>query len=70
MAYEGESEYKQGHQLEGTIAPFTKYDPCPRCHGTGSDTYQGIKRPCQMCRGKRKLPVTDNEGRWEKRKVI
>lgn len=37
-----------------------QYTACPGCAGTGK---QGIvKRPCNLCRGKGKLPVSRNDG--------
>lgn len=48
-------------------APFTRYQVCMNCQGTGKNTYQGIKRPCTWCMGKGKLPMMDAGGQWVKR---
>lgn len=42
------------------------YSKCPGCQGTGKTGI--VKRPCMICAGKGKLPVsrTDGEG-FEKR---
>lgn len=55
---------------------FTEYIPCPMCNGKGHTIYQGIKRPCVYCRcaggalHPGKLPVWDDDGRWQRKKVI
>lgn len=48
------------------ITPFTKYELCPGCGGTGKVGI--VKRLCILCLGHGKLPVgrSDGEG-WEKR---
>ncbi len=47
---------------------------CPKCKGTGINKTQFIKRPClckqftcDHCRGKGKLPVMSEDGRWEQK---
>jgi DnaJ-class molecular chaperone len=43
-----------------------QYTACPGCAGTGRTGI--VKRPCNLCRGKGKLPVSrpDGEG-WMKK---
>ena len=61
-----EQEFKPGTP-EGIIPIGVQYQVCLFCNGKGSSIFNYIKRPCLYCRGAGKLPLTNNEGNWQKK---
>jgi len=64
-------DIKVGKPEPCKIPAFTKYERCPGCKGKCFIPQEGSfsLKPCGMCRGKGKLPVSTDDGRWEKRKI-
>lgn len=52
------------------IPAFTEYIACPTCHGSGwmrSNEILPRLLTCPHCQGKKRVPVMDNEGKYEKK---